>query len=79
MTCPNATFLFSRLNIKREGRHFDTNEVSEAELQALLNTLTEDDFQDKSKKNGRRIRNNAYVRKETVLMVMVANRPKASF
>jgi hypothetical protein len=27
-------------------RHFDTAEVIEAELQAVLNTLTEHDFQD---------------------------------
>jgi hypothetical protein len=32
------------LNIKLKGRHFDTIEVLEAELQAVLNTLTEHDF-----------------------------------
>jgi hypothetical protein len=28
------------------GHHFDTNEMTEAEWQAVLNTLTEHDFQD---------------------------------
>jgi hypothetical protein len=35
-----------RLKIKLKGRHFDTIEVIEAESQAMLNTLTEQDFQD---------------------------------
>jgi hypothetical protein len=29
-----------------KGHHFDTTEVTEAELQAVLNTLTEHDSQD---------------------------------
>jgi hypothetical protein len=33
-----------------KGRHFVTTEVIEAELQAVLNTLTEHDFQDAFKK-----------------------------
>jgi hypothetical protein len=33
-----------------KGRHFDTNEVIEAELQAVLNTLPEHNFQDAFKK-----------------------------
>jgi hypothetical protein len=37
--------LFPRLKIKLKGRHFDTTEVTEAESQAVLNTLTEHDFQ----------------------------------
>jgi hypothetical protein len=32
---------FLRLKIKLKGYHFDTTEVIEAELQAMLNTLTE--------------------------------------
>jgi hypothetical protein len=40
------------LKIKHEGRHFDTIEVIKAESQAVLNTLTEHDFQD-AFKNGR--------------------------
>jgi hypothetical protein len=42
--------LFPRLKIKLKGCHFDTNEVIEAESQAVLNTLTEQDFQDAFKK-----------------------------
>jgi transposase len=38
--------LFPRLKIKLKGRHFDTIDVMEAESQAVLNTLTEHDFQD---------------------------------
>jgi hypothetical protein len=38
--------LFPPLKIELKGRHFDTNEVMEAESQAALNTLTEHDFQD---------------------------------
>jgi hypothetical protein len=34
------------LKIKVKGRHFDTVEMIEAESQAVLNTLTEHDFQD---------------------------------
>jgi hypothetical protein len=33
-----------------KGRHFDTIEVTEAESQAVLNTLTEHDCQDAVKK-----------------------------
>jgi hypothetical protein len=38
------------LKLKLEGRHFDTIEVMETESQAVLNTLTEHDFQDAFKK-----------------------------
>jgi hypothetical protein len=43
-------FLFPPLKRKAKGRHFDTTEVVEAESQAVLNTLTEHDFQDPFKK-----------------------------
>jgi hypothetical protein len=55
------TFLFPRLKIKLKGSHFDTVEVIEAESQAVLNTLTEHDFQD-AFKNGRSAGNGAYGR-----------------
>jgi hypothetical protein len=42
--------LLPRLKIKLKGRRFDTIDVVEAELQAVLNTLTEHDFQDAFKK-----------------------------
>jgi hypothetical protein len=38
------------LKIKLKGCHFDIIEVIEAESQAMLNTLTEQDFQDASLK-----------------------------
>jgi hypothetical protein len=38
--------LFPWLKIKLKGRYFDTVEVIEADLQAVLNTLAEHDFQD---------------------------------
>jgi predicted helicase len=38
------------LNIKLKDGHFDTTEVTEAKSQAVLNTLTEHDFQDAFKK-----------------------------
>jgi predicted helicase len=38
------------LKINLKGSHFDTTEVTEAESQAVLNTLTKHDFQDAFKK-----------------------------
>jgi hypothetical protein len=43
-TCDFSLFL--RLKIKSEVRYFDTVEVIDTESQAVLNTLTEHDFQD---------------------------------
>jgi hypothetical protein len=65
--------LFSRLKMKLKGHHFVTIEVIEAVSQALLNTLTEHDFQDHLK-----------IAEEvgtvhTCGSVMVASRPKVSF
>jgi hypothetical protein len=70
--------LFPRLKLKLRGRHFDTTEVMEAESQAVLNTLTEHEFQD-AFKNGRSAGNGTYGRKGTTSRVMVASRPKVSF
>jgi hypothetical protein len=47
---PHYLFLFPRLKIKLRGRHFDTFEVIATESQAVLNTLTEQEFQDAFKK-----------------------------
>jgi hypothetical protein len=66
------------LKIKLKGPHFDTTEVIKAELQVVLNTLTEHDFQDVFK-NGRHAGNGTYARKGTTSRVMVASRPKVSF
>jgi hypothetical protein len=78
---PNSYFFsqFPRLKIKLKGLYFDTIEVIEAESQAVLNTLTEHDFQN-AFKNCRRAGNGTYARtKGTTSKVMVASRPKVSF
>jgi hypothetical protein len=41
------------LKIKQKGCHFIITEVIDAESQPVLDTLTEHDFQDAFKKNGR--------------------------
>ena len=40
------TFLFPKLKMKLKGRRFQTVEDIQAELQAVLNTLGENDFQE---------------------------------
>jgi hypothetical protein len=47
---PTLFSLFSQLKLKLKGLHFDTIGVIEAELQAVLNALTEQDLQDAFKK-----------------------------
>jgi hypothetical protein len=44
------TFLLPQLKIKLKGCYFDITEVIEAESQVVLNTLTEQNFQDAFKK-----------------------------
>jgi hypothetical protein len=66
------------LKIKLKGLHFDTIEVIDAELQAVLNTVAEHDFQD-AFKNGRSAGNCAYMWKGSTLRMMVASKPKVSF
>jgi hypothetical protein len=74
---PHPTYfsLFPRLKIKVKGRHFDWIEVIETESQAVLNNLTEHDFQEKLQ-NGRSAGNGTYPQKKTTSKVMVACRPK---
>jgi hypothetical protein len=43
---PTLLSLLPRLKTKLKRRHFDTTEVMKAESQAVLNILTEHDFQD---------------------------------
>jgi hypothetical protein len=62
------------LKIKVTGRHFDTLEVIEAESQAMLNTLTEQDSQDAFKKW---LKHLGMV--HTTSRMMVASRPKLNF
>jgi hypothetical protein len=56
-------------------RHFDTTVVIEAEWQAVLNTLTEHDFQ-AAFNNGRSTGKGTYAQKGTTSRVIVASRPK---
>jgi hypothetical protein len=63
------------LKIKLKCRHFHTTEVIEAESRAVLETLTEREFED-AFKNGRSAGKGAYTRKGTTSRVMVASRPK---
>jgi hypothetical protein len=58
----HPAFLFPRLTIKLEGRHFDTILVIETELQAALDILIEHNLQDAFKKMTR-VGNGAYARK----------------
>jgi hypothetical protein len=46
--------LFPQLKIKLKGRRFDITEVIEAEMEVVLNTLTEHDFQDAFKERQHR-------------------------
>jgi hypothetical protein len=64
------------LEIKLKGRYFDTLGVTEAELQAVLDTVTERDFREK---NGRSTGNGGYAQKGITLRVMVASRPEIRF
>jgi hypothetical protein len=74
----HPTLLFPRLEIKLKRCHVDTVEVIEIESQAVLNTLTEHDFQD-AFINGRNAGTGADSRKGTSSRVTVASMPKVSF
>jgi hypothetical protein len=50
---PKTTLLSSPTHPELKGRHLNTTEVIEAESQAVLNTLTEHDFQDAFKNDNR--------------------------
>jgi hypothetical protein len=71
-------FSVSRFKIKVKGRHFDTIEVIEAESHTVMNTLTEQDFQD-AFENDISAGNGECARKGTTSRVMVAGRPKVRF
>jgi hypothetical protein len=64
---PILIFSVSRLKIKLKCRYFNTIEVNEAESQAVLNIVTEHDFQV------------AVLGTGTTSTVMVANRREVSF
>jgi hypothetical protein len=66
------------LKVKLKGRHFDTVEVTKADSQAVLNSLTEHGIQDAFKYWQKRWER-AYLPKRTSSRAMVASRPKVSF
>jgi hypothetical protein len=68
----------SLLTIKLKGRQFDTVEVIKAEFQAVLNVLTELDFQNVFR-NGRIAGWGVYTLKGSTSKGMVANMPKDGF
>jgi hypothetical protein len=70
--------VFPRFKIKLKDCHFDIIEVIEAESQAVLNILTEHDFQN-ALKSGRSTGNGVYSQKETTSRVMVGSRSKLVF
>jgi hypothetical protein len=70
---PPCFSLVPRLKIKLKGRHFGTFEVIETESQAVLNTLTEHDFQDAFKKVQK------YWERCRRRRVIMASRQKVSF
>jgi hypothetical protein len=74
----HPTFLSSPIEGRMKGCHFDTVEVTEAELQAVLNILTEHDFQD-ALKNSRSAGYCAYSCKGTFLSLLITTMPKVSF
>jgi hypothetical protein len=63
--------------MKMRCRHYDTLEVIKAESQAVLNSLTEHNFQDAFKEKN--AANRAYVQNGTTSRVMLASRPTVSF
>jgi hypothetical protein len=70
VTHPLYFSLFPRLKIKLKNCRFDTIEMIESEFQVVLNTLTEQDFQD-TFKNGRISMDGAYERKGTTSRAVV--------
>jgi hypothetical protein len=76
---PPYFYLFPRLKIKLKGRHFDTTDVMEAESQAVLNTLTEHDFQDALRKVAEAPGTLHTSGRELLHWLMLASRPKVGF
>jgi hypothetical protein len=74
---PTLIFCYSD-DDKTERPPFYISGVIQAESQAVLNTLTEHDFED-AFKTGRSAGNGAYARKGTTSRVVVVSRHKVSF
>jgi hypothetical protein len=69
---------FPQLKVKLKDRHFDTTEVIEAEMQAVLKIPTEHDFQDAFKKWQKSWEQSIHVEGDT-LRVMAVSRPNVCF
>jgi glutamyl-tRNA reductase len=65
------------MEMKLKGRRFITIEEMQAELQRVLDILTEKDFKE-AFQNGRDVRTSVYMREGTVSLVVAANRPVSS-
>jgi hypothetical protein len=66
------------MKLKLKGRRFDTIEEIQAELQRVLDTLTEKDLQEGSKTGGDG-GTGVYMREGTTWRVMAADRPYGEF
>jgi len=75
---PCNFFLFPKMKLKLKGRRFDTITEIQAETQKLLNTLTEKDFQERSK-NGGDGGTGVYIREGTTSRVKAADKPYGKF
>jgi hypothetical protein len=62
------------MKMKLKGRRLDTIEEIQAESQRVLDTVTEKDFQERSK-NGKDRGTGVYMREGTTSKVMAADRP----
>jgi hypothetical protein len=75
---PCGFFLFPKMKLKLKGCRFDTIEEIPAELQRVLDTLTEKDFKQHSKNEGDG-GTDVYMWEGTTLRVMAADRPYGEF
>jgi hypothetical protein len=74
-SAPCDLFLFTKMKLNPKGRRFDTNEEFQVESQRVLDTLTENDFQEEFQKWRRRW--DRYL--PTCVRVMAAYRPYGEF
>jgi hypothetical protein len=75
---PCNFFLFPKTKLTLKGPRFDTIDEIQGELQRVLDTLTEKDFQEAFQK-WRREWDRVYMREGTTSWVMVADRPYGEF
>jgi hypothetical protein len=70
---PCDFFLFPKIKLKPKGRRFDTTEEIQAESQKVLDTPTENDFQEALQKRSRQWQ------EATTSRMMAADRPYGEF